>query len=198
MKYIKEFKNYHSRDYEYIKDRLIHLYSIPVTDEDLKSFEDSKNYKESFSDQDYIKNFIKNYMEYPEFEEEIIENVGTVNMGTVAGMGPVVGSMPSSVPGQTTSAGGFSTPSAGDSFGEGGVVGSGDIGSGWVNSIANNSNVRKRDSNLPRSRRGNKAMAALKSMKKAKKSSPFTVKPNNEVDFKNTSGIKSFSEFFKK
>ncbi len=197
MKYIKEFNSH--RDYQYIKERLIHLYHIPVSDSDLESFEDSKNYKDSYSDKEYIKQYVLYAMSISEFEEEISEDVGvgTVNMGSLAGMGPVMGSQPSSIPGQTTSTGGFSTPSAGDSFGSGGVVGSGDIGSNWSNSIANNKNIRKRDANLPRNRRKSKALNALKAMK-AKKSSDFTVKPNNEVDFKKTNGIKSFSDFSKK
>lgn len=190
MKYIKEFNS--RRDYQYIKERLIHLYDIPVTDSDLETFEDSKDFKDSYSDKEYIKKYVLYTMSISEFEEDLNEDISSV-----AGMGPVISSQPSSVPGQTTSNGGFSTPSAGDTFGNGGVVGSGDIGSGWSQSITNNKNIRKRDTHLPRSRRSNKALASLKAMK-AKKSSDFTVKPNNEVDFKKSTGVKSFSDFFKK
>lgn len=205
MKYIKEFKENH-RDYSYIKERLIHLYKMNVDDRDLVDFEASSSYNEKLTNAQYILKYILYSMSSPNTElskyflpamyDLQVEDVGTVNMGMVSGMGPVMGSTPSSVPGQTTSAGGFSTQSAGDSFGNGGITGSGDIGSGWAQSVANNKNIRKRDTHLPRSRRKNKALAALKAMK-AHKTTQFTVKPNNEVDFKK-SNIKSFTDFFGK
>lgn len=54
----------------------------------------------------------------------LYENVGYANLGNITGMGAVLSPQPSSIPGQT----GYGTGVAGDTFGNGGSVGSGDYG----------------------------------------------------------------------
>jgi hypothetical protein len=66
------------------------------------------------------KEWIAEYAEY----HAINENVAYANLGNITGMGGVVSSQPSSVPGQT----GYGTGVATDTFGNGGSVGSGDYG----------------------------------------------------------------------
>jgi hypothetical protein len=65
------------------------------------------------------------------FEEFVTEELG-------GGMGAVVTSTPSAIPGQTMGGNGV-----GPSFGEGGIVGSGDIGAGYINNRLNVVNTRK-------------------------------------------------------
>lgn len=64
--------------------------------------------------------WISEYAEY----HSINENVGYANNGNIQGMGAVLSAQPSGIPGQT----GYGTGIAGDTFGNGGSVGSGDYG----------------------------------------------------------------------
>jgi len=66
------------------------------------------------------KAWIAEYAEY----HQITENVGYANLGNIQGMGAVISPSVSSIPGQT----GYGTGVAGDSFGNGGKIGSGDLG----------------------------------------------------------------------
>lgn len=68
----------------------------------------------------YKKQWLSEYAEY----HSINENVAYAQGVNVQGMGSVVASQPSGIPGQT----GFGTGLAGDSFGVGGSIGSGDYG----------------------------------------------------------------------
>lgn len=61
--------------------------------------------------------------EYAEYHQ-VNENVGYVNQGLLAGMGPVVSPQPASIPGYT----GYGTGVAGQGYGNNGVAGSGDLG----------------------------------------------------------------------
>ena len=61
--------------------------------------------------------------EYAEYHS-INENVGYATPGNIQGMGAVLSPQPSGIPGQT----GYGTGIAGDAFGNGGAVGSGDYG----------------------------------------------------------------------
>lgn len=205
MKHIKKFNKL--RNYEYIKHRLLYVYDIPTSDEDLEHFELDNSFDDNWDDTKYITNYVNFYfgLEHSHknpnmsIDEDVAGGggVAAVSAATVAGMGPVVSAQPSSIPGQTisSSANSFSTPGVGSTYGNGGTVGSGDIGSGW--SPNSNSNVRTRDSHLPKNRRKKKMQAAAKAMKA--NISNFKVKSNNEIEFshKKDSNVKSFSEFVK-
>lgn len=123
------------------------------------------------------------------------ENVGAAVTGNGGGMGAVVSAQASASPGQTTGGGdGFSTPVAGDSYGDGGGVGSGDIGSGWSKSKANNKNKKKKRKKGKKGKtaKATKSTDATKSMGKG---------INNTFDinnYKQGPNIESFTEFSKK
>lgn len=106
-----------------------------------------------FIDKTTNSDFIADYA----YQELMDENVAAAVAPSVSGMGAVVSPQASSVPGQT-----IGSNTVGASFGQGGVVGSGDIGSGWKNS-----NIIPRKEN---SRRKNKAKAQLKKFSKNIKS----------------------------
>jgi hypothetical protein len=179
MKHIKEYKEL-DRDYNYIKDRLSKVYDMVVTDMQLDAFEKSAKYYDEISNQDYVTAYVKYEMNS---DSSLKENVACVTQGSTSGMGAVV------------------TPTAGAVPGVPGDAGSGDIGSGWGQSKANNKNVRSRDSHLPRSRRKKQIKDKLKQSVKSFNGTnkvPFEVGADNTVDFtkKNANtNIKSFSAF---
>ena len=70
------------------------------------------------------KEWMSEYAEY----HQIHENVAYANLANITGMGAVLSPVPSSIPGQTASGGGPVTGVAGDAYGNGGAVGSGDYG----------------------------------------------------------------------
>jgi len=133
------------RDYTEIKKLIKNEFNYDVDEKVLKEYElvltDKQVNKDYQQGEMYITNsdFARMFMEQ---EINIQENNATV--GNVSSMGAVVTAQPSSVPGQTIGIGNFSTPSAGDSYGSGGIVGSGDIGSNWATSISNNKTKRKK------------------------------------------------------
>jgi hypothetical protein len=81
---------------------------------------------------------------FKEYYKKTNEEVAAATGGNGSGMGAVVTASPSATPGQTTGGSGFSTPTAGDSYGNGATVGSGDIGSGWNQAKANNKSKKKK------------------------------------------------------
>lgn len=135
------------RDYRKIKQVLFDTYEIEDFD---KKFESTALYRAGMSDTDYIKAYVRYYMG--------LNEDATATMGNTSGMGAVVTAQPGAIPGTT------------------GTTGSGDVGAGSIagNKENNPRNVRKRDNHLPRSRRGKKEKAVLKSAVKnrAEASSP--------------------------
>lgn len=121
-----------------------------------------------------------------------MENVAAATGGNTGGMGAVVTASPSATPGQTTGgANAFSTGTAGDTYGDGGTVGSGDIGSSWSKSKANNKSKKK-------AKKGSKRKAAAKTTDVTKS---YGAQIKNTFDIKNYKqggSVQSFSEFTKK
>jgi hypothetical protein len=116
-----------------------------------------------------------------EAEETVNEEggVATAVAGNGSGMGAVVTSTPSSIPGQT-----IGSNTVGGSFGEGGTVGSGDIGAGSINR-----NVIPRKSRR-KERAKTKAKEWAKNMKNFFKQGTYK-KGGDE----NAPSLMSFSEF---
>lgn len=112
------------------------------------------------------------------FEDEMYEDAYAVGG---EGMGAVVPAIPSETPGETSL-----TYNVGDTFGNGGRVGSGDVG------MVFNRNVIKRPNG---SRRKNKLKAQVKAMSKNMKN---VYKKDMYKTGGNVGNIKSFSDFTKK
>ncbi len=129
-----------NRDYNHIKTQLKNDYNVDVEENTLKEFEESilntGGNGVIISNTDFLRRYIQDncgwalraesteVMRFDEFSK-INEDggVAAATGGNVSGMGAVVSAQPSQTPGQTTGGG----SNAGDSFGNGGVVGSGDI-----------------------------------------------------------------------
>ena len=112
------------------------------------------------------------------------EEVASATAANGSGMGAVVSPQPSNVPGQT-----IGGNNAGDSFGDGGIVGSGDISAGQIK----NKNVFQRPT---KSRRKNKMKAKAKEMAKNLKN---TFKGNEyKQGGDKTSHLMSFTDFSNK
>jgi hypothetical protein len=109
------------------------------------------------------------------------EGVAGAVAGNGTGMGAVVTSQPSSVPGQT-----IGSNTVGDSFGEGGTVGSGDISAGALQKGIKTKSRRQKKKEA-------QAKEFVKNMKNSFKDGMY--KKGGE---KGSSDIKSFSEFTKK
>ncbi len=99
---------------------------------------------------------------------------GVASTGNTTGMGAVITPQASAIPGQTA----IGTPTAGTSFGEGGIVGSGDIGAGQI----------KRPIT---SRRKKRALSKMKDMIKNIKSDKTTSKS----DIPKATSLLKFNEF---
>ena len=199
--------------YGNIQDILGSKYNFTVKPEKLEEFEEIVLSKESKNkkDDDY---FAKRFVEHtrnrltPPFQDDLIMNndfnarsvwdevnsdkeegkkiatsikedggVGCANAGNVGGMGAVVTSQPSSIPGNTAGA----------------TTGSGDIGSGWIDSKNNNRNVIARPIG---SRRKKKMKAKVKEMFK-NMSNQFKGGEYKQGGDKNAT-IMSFRDFSKK
>ena len=143
-------------------------------------------------------------MQEEEHNSKMSENVGAAVAGNTGGMGAVVTASPSASPGQTTGGGdGFSTGVAGDSYGNGGTVGSGDIGSGWGKSKANNKAKRKKKKADKKAKKTEKKTTKAKA--KATKTTDATKSMGKGInntfdikDFKQGPNIESFTEYSKK
>lgn len=132
----------YTRDYNHIKTKLKNDYNVDVDENTLKEFEESVLKTDGngviISNTDFFRRYVndncgwslKNETNVLNFEEffKINEDggVATATVGNVSGMGAVVSPVASQTAGQTTSGG----SNVGDSFGNGGVVGSGDIAVG--------------------------------------------------------------------
>ena len=165
---IKEYNSY-KRDYPYIKNRILYVFDIIASDEDLEDFEHSDDYNPDMTDEDYVEAYINYDMDNIK-ENKVNEDGGASGVACAVqggGMGAVISSQPSSIPGQTTGGG----SNAGDAFGNGGVVGSGDIANAGMNR-----NVRSNDDDEPRSRRKKKLKNALKM-----KSNKYKIEKDNSL-----------------
>ena len=205
---IKNSTNVPRYDYKNIADILGDKYHISTSPQKIIEFEDivSKmdNEKKPQTDEYYA----KVYKEYkrnksnktPPYSDDIIDNndFGAVSYeddvkmdedvavaSNGSGMGAVVTAQPSATPGQT-----LGGNNVGDTYGNGGTVGSGDIGVGL------NRNIRKRPE---KSRRKKKAQAQVKDM--VKKMGNNIKNTFKESDYKKGGGKKanlmSFSTFSK-
>lgn len=171
-----------------IIDRIKYVHDVDVTEDMLKEFEQSPYFKEGLSEKEYTKTFLAHYMDL----EEVYEEVGTATMGNTSGMGAVVTPIASGQAGQAMADSGantpFSTPLAGDTYSDGGKVGSGDVAAG--------SNMKRKEY-LPKSRRKSKIQNAVKQMGKNIKNQFKEGEFQQGGTKKASKFIKSFTDFTK-
>lgn len=210
MKPVENSKNVPTHDYKNIADVLGDKHHINTTPREVQEFEEdvypSIDFKPE-TDDFYAKSFKEyqrtKFKEVPPFKDDKISNsdfgeqayqddvkmeidnmnedggVAAASGANGSGMGAVVTAQPSATPGQT-----IGGNNVGDSYGDGGTVGSGDI------AVGNNRNVRKRPE---KSRRKKKAKAQAMKMAKNMKN-VFKGDEYKQGGDKNAS-LMSFSDF---
>lgn len=141
-----ELYNY---DYDYINHKLLNIFDKKFIDDNKDNFETVTN---PLTNDEYVNKFIALY-----------EEVASVALGGGTGMGAVVTSTPSSIPGQT-----IGSNTVGGSFGEGGIVGS-DVAGGYNKNI-----IPRPERSRRKQRMKSNIKSSIKNMKKMSNMMSFT------------------------